>query len=209
MPPEVAANTRQWPLPHRDYAAHRAVLDARIFSGNVARLAVAWSVPINVSAGNFDNAACNPVILDNPVHFQNRMTIQPSVFNDTVYLGTLPGSQGCTGYPGGVIPHIFALDQATGEIRWAFSTIDSEDLWGDPRQHSGGGIWYPPSIDVVRGLVFAGTRNPAPWPGNNGASRPGPNLYTSSVVQPRTPSIRLSLRLSCIRIVPLWPRPTA
>jgi outer membrane protein assembly factor BamB len=253
VPPEVAANAHQWPLPHRDYAANRAVLDSRIFSGNVARLEVAWSVPIDISEPfGWGKAACNPVILDNIVYFQNLqsdvqaidlstgeiewerkfnrgnigpngvavgwgkvfgavgltefvaldaqtgeqlwsfkppretcgegMTIQPSLFNDTVYLGTLPGSQGCPGYPPGVGARIFALDQATGAIRWEFDTIESEDHWGNPSANGGGGIWYPPSIDIVRGLVFAGTGNPAPWPGSNGASRPGPNLYTCSVV---------------------------
>jgi len=254
VPPEVAANTNQWPLPHRDYTASRTVLDSGIFWGNVAQLELAWSVPISsVNTYNSGLAACNPVILDNTVYFQNLgsdvqaialttgavkwehkfrrsnvgpngvavgwgkvfgavgmaelvaldaqtgeqlwsfsapnspcegVILQPSVFNDTVYLGTIPGggTSGCSSYPPGVGCRIFALNQATGEIRWQFDTIDSADHWGNPSQNGGGGIWYPPSIDVVRGMIFAGTGNPAPWPGNNGASRPGPNLYTSSTV---------------------------
>ncbi|HIC29619.1 MAG TPA: hypothetical protein EYO85_09325, partial [Rhodospirillales bacterium] len=50
----------------------------------------------------------------------------------------------------------------------------------------GGGVWYPPAFDMDRGITYWGIGNPAPWPGTeefpNGTSRPGPNLYTSSVV---------------------------
>jgi glucose dehydrogenase len=80
---------------------------------------------------------------------------------------------------------IWALDVETGERVWTFDTVPG-DLWGDPEVNSGGGAWYPPAIDPERGLVYWGTANPAPFPGNptapNGSSRPGPNLYTDSVV---------------------------
>jgi outer membrane protein assembly factor BamB len=52
--------------------------------------------------------------------------------------------------------------------------------------NSGGGAWYPPAVDPEAGTVFWGIANPAPFPGTaefpNGSSRPGPNLYTDSVV---------------------------
>jgi glucose dehydrogenase len=61
-----------------------------------------------------------------------------------------------------------------------------EGLWGHPEVNSGGGAWYPPVVDVERGLVYAGIANPAPFPGTeefpNGSSRPGDNLYTDSIV---------------------------
>jgi hypothetical protein len=88
VPPEVAANARQWPLPHRDYAAHRAVLDSGIYSGNVARLEVAWSVPITASEARFGKAACNPIILDDAVYFQNLQS------------------------------DVHAIDLATGAVKW-------------------------------------------------------------------------------------------
>ena len=79
-----------------------------------------------------------------------------------------------------------ALDAETGDKVWTFDTVASPDLWGNPEVNSGGGSWYPPSIDVERGLVYWGIANPAPFPGTpefpNGSSRPGPNLYTDSVV---------------------------
>jgi outer membrane protein assembly factor BamB len=51
--------------------------------------------------------------------------------------------------------------------------------------NSGGGLWYAPSVDSS-GRVFMGVANPAPYPGTpkfpNGSSRPGPDLYTDSLV---------------------------
>ncbi|MCJ7444427.1 MAG: PQQ-binding-like beta-propeller repeat protein [Methanotrichaceae archaeon] len=46
--------------------------------------------------------------------------------------------------------------------------------------------WYTPALDLETGLMFWGVGNPAPWPGTpkypNGSSRPGPNLYTDSIL---------------------------
>jgi outer membrane protein assembly factor BamB len=111
--------------------------------------------------------------------------IQPVVVNGLVLVSTVPVSIGGIYTPGdhGVI---HALDASTGDVRWTFDTVDSEDLWGNPEVNSGGGAWYPPAIDTERGLAYWGVANPAPFPGTsefpNGSSRPGPNLYTDSVV---------------------------
>ena len=111
--------------------------------------------------------------------------IQPTVFDDIVFVSTVPVSIGGIYVPGdrGVIQ---ALDAATGEVRWTFDTVEGDDLWGDPGVNSGGGAWYPPAIDPVARVVYWGIANPAPFPGTpehpNGSSRPGPNLYTDSAV---------------------------
>lgn len=89
-------------------------------------------------------------------------------------------------YTGGDTGMIHALDVQTGAVLWRFDTVDSEDVWGNPEVNSGGGAWYPPAIDVVRRMTYWGTGHPAPFPGTaefpNGTSRPGPNLYTDSVL---------------------------
>ena len=106
--------------------------------------------------------------------------IQPTVYDGKVFLSTK------TNYRGNATGMIYALDSETGGIKWRFSTVKSEDIWGNPEINSGGGVWYPPSIDINRGITYWGIGNPAPWPGTaefpNGTSRPGPNLYTDSVV---------------------------
>jgi len=61
-----------------------------------------------------------------------------------------------------------------------------QDLWGNPSVNSGGGLWYAPSFDA-HGDIYMGIANPAPIFGTKsyplGSSRPGPNLYTDSVVK--------------------------
>ncbi len=110
--------------------------------------------------------------------------IQPVVYDGIVLVSTVPVSIGGI-YKGGDRGVLHALDAATGEVRWTFDTT-TDDLWGNPAVNSGGGAWYPPSIDAERGQVVWGIANPAPFPGTpefpNGSSRPGPNLYTDSAV---------------------------
>ncbi|MEX2431002.1 MAG: PQQ-binding-like beta-propeller repeat protein [Dehalococcoidia bacterium] len=112
--------------------------------------------------------------------------IQPIVYDDLVFMSTVPGSSVQDFYAGNATGKAYALDQETGEIVWQFDTVESDDLWGHPEINSGGGAWYPPSIDTERGMTYWGIGNPAPYPGTpeypNGTSRPGPNLYTNSVI---------------------------
>lgn len=111
--------------------------------------------------------------------------IQPTVAAGLVLASTVPISVKGQ-FAGGDRGILWALDAETGEKVWSFDTIKSDDLWGNPEINSGGGAWYPPAIDVERELVYWGIGNPAPFPGTeefpNGTSRPGPNLYTDSVV---------------------------
>ena len=113
------------------------------------------------------------------------INIQPIVYDGLVYLSTAPRSEKGL-YLGDGVGIIYALDQETGDIVWSFNTVDSDDIWGNREVNSGGGAWFPASIDTERGLTYWGVGNPGPWPGTeefpNGSSRPGPNLYTDSVV---------------------------
>ena len=52
--------------------------------------------------------------------------------------------------------------------------------WGNSTEFGGGTIWAWPAIDTENNVIFFGTGNPSP--DLNGATRPGPNLYTDSVV---------------------------
>ena len=93
------------------------------------------------------------------------------VFQSTV--GYVPAGRGA----------IYALDAATGEVRWKFVTI--EHSWRFPLEAGGGGLWYPVSIDS-RDRLYGGTANPTPWGGTprrpNGAVFPGPVPYTDSLL---------------------------
>ena len=111
--------------------------------------------------------------------------IQPVAYGDLVFASTVPVSA-AGAYKGGDRGVLYALRQDTGEVAWSFDTVDSADLWGHPDINSGGGAWYPPAIDVDRGRTYWGIANPAPFAGlpdfPNGSSRPGPNLYTNSLL---------------------------
>ncbi len=110
--------------------------------------------------------------------------IQPVVADGLVLASSVPVSIDGIYTPGdrGVVS---AIDATTGEVRWTFDTVRG-DLWGHPEVNSGGGAWYTPAVDLERRLVYVGVANPAPFPGTpewpNATSRPGPNLYTNSLV---------------------------
>lgn len=100
-----------------------------------------------------------------------------------------------------------AYDAKTGEERWRWY-VTKEDGWegefaentpdGEPLNRDiaaekaaapkhrvawkvgGGSLWMTPAYDAASGLIFLGTGNPAPQ--NFGATRPGDNLYTMSLV---------------------------
>jgi glucose dehydrogenase len=110
--------------------------------------------------------------------------IAPVAYDELVYLSTEPVST-TSSYLGGVNGTFYALDQATGAVVWSFATVEDSSLWGHSDINSGGGAWYPPTIDVERDVMYWGVGNPAPYPGTeqfpSGSIRPGNNLYTSSV----------------------------
>jgi len=118
-------------------------------------------------------------------------------------LGAVVGIAGKYGRRG----FLAAYDVDTGEQRWQFDTIPEQGWEGDfvattpdgeilPRdieaekaaveyyadawRYGGGSAWSTPAIDHDTDTLFFGTGNPSPQ--MEGSSRPGDNLYTSSLV---------------------------
>jgi glucose dehydrogenase len=112
----------------------------------------------------------------NPAEF---IFMQPIVYDNVVYIATSPAA-----YIGGTRGILFALDAESGAVLWQWDTT-TDNLWGSARVNAGGGVWCRPSVDDA-GNIYFGTGNPAPWPEFGTApdegTRPGPNLYTSSMV---------------------------
>ena len=104
------------------------------------------------------------------------VNVAPVVWKGLVLLSTV-------GYPAFGRGAVYALDTKTGAVEWKFDTI--KEPWRHPREAGGGGLWNPVSVDDD-GRVYAGNSNPAPWGGTperpNGASFPGPALYTDSLL---------------------------
>ena len=102
--------------------------------------------------------------------------VAPVVWKGLVFTSTV-------GYAPRGRGRIYALDAATGAVRWAFDTI--KDPWLHPLEAGGGGLWYPVSVDAG-GHLYAGNSNPTPWGGTparpNGAAFPGPVPYTDSLL---------------------------
>jgi outer membrane protein assembly factor BamB len=110
--------------------------------------------------------------------------IAPGYHDGLVYVSTVPTNASAT-YEGGGAGTLWALDAKTGKKAWKFDTVP-KSLWGNPKVNSGGGLWYTPAFDE-KGSMYFGVGNPAPFPGTpkfpSGTSRPGPNLYTNSIVK--------------------------
>jgi outer membrane protein assembly factor BamB len=108
----------------------------------------------------------------------------PGYRNGIVYVSTVPTNVNAE-YPAGGGGVLWALDAKTGKKLWHFNTAP-DDLWGNKKVNGGGGLWYAPSFDA-KGSMYFGTGNPSPFPGTGkypwGSSRPGPNLYTNSMVK--------------------------
>ena len=109
----------------------------------------------------------------------------PQLYGGKVLISTIPGNS-TSYYTAGAYGTVYALSAATGKTLWSFSTVKGGSrLWGNPQLNGGGGLWYPPAVDS-QGRVFIGVANPSPYPPTsadpNAESRPGPNLYTDSLV---------------------------
>jgi len=109
----------------------------------------------------------------------------PLAVKDKVLIGSQGGE-----WP--VIGTLFAVDADSGKTAWEFHPITDDAkthaTWGnDSWKTGGGGAWQPGTYDPNTNTVWWGTSNPAPlfdwgkdW--KTDGSRPGINLYTSSVV---------------------------
>jgi outer membrane protein assembly factor BamB len=83
-----AKNRADWPLPNGDLAGTRAAIGAKIDSGNVSRLRVRWRFPFHARRSYSGIFASTPIVA-----------------GDTVYVQDLRSN-------------VFALDRATGALRW-------------------------------------------------------------------------------------------
>ena len=118
-----------------------------------------------------------------PVTIGYRLTTPPSIHDGKMYVAAAL-SEGHI--PGGLVIKIDAL---SGVVEWVFNTIPqtpsdsgweiASETWGTG-QRAGGGVWTPPAIDTVAGLVYVNAGNPSP--DYDGSARGGANLFTNATI---------------------------
>jgi alcohol dehydrogenase (cytochrome c) len=106
------------------------------------------------------------------------MTLAPLAVHGKILVGASGGERGIRGF-------VVAFDAESGEQAWKTYTIPGpgevgHDTWpGDSWQTGGAPTWITGTYDSELNLTYWGTGNPGPWTGD---TRPGDNLYTTSVV---------------------------
>lgn len=106
------------------------------------------------------------------------MTMAPLVADGKVMVGVSGGEFGIRGF-------VAAYDAISGEQAWKTYTIPapgepgSESWPGDTWQTGGVPVWLTGSYDPELNLAYWGTGNGASWIGD---TRPGDNLYATSVI---------------------------
>jgi len=109
------------------------------------------------------------------------ISMPPLVHGDLVYIGPAGAEWASSGWVG-------AFRVSDGEQVWRFNIVprDGEpgaNTWGaDPavRKHGGGNLWTPMTFDEKKNLLYVPGGNAAPDIYDEG--RPGPNLYTNSLI---------------------------
>ena len=125
-------------------------------------------------------------------------TMAPLCWNGLVFLGSSGGEYGIRG-------SFSAYSAADGRLVWRWWSVSpgwegryaasvngvslhrdlareraDARLHRDSWRHGGGPVWMTPALSPADGAIYLSTGNPAP--NYNGASRPGDNLYTDSIV---------------------------
>ncbi len=107
------------------------------------------------------------------------ITMAPLIYDGVIYVSTEPGGNTKGNYEGGASGVVYAMDLLTGITLWTWNTSKGE-LFGNFAVNSGGGLWYPPSVDEATGVLYLGIGNAGPFP--DASSRPGPNDYANNLV---------------------------
>jgi alcohol dehydrogenase (cytochrome c) len=104
----------------------------------------------------------------------------PVAWNGLVFVGLGGGDWGQRG-------RMLALDAQTGATQWQFNLVPEKgepgyETWKIPEtaEHGGGSTWSSYALDPQAGEIFIPVGNAAPM--FDPDSRPGDNLYTSSIV---------------------------
>ena len=144
-----------------DDRVYVGTLNARLVALDAASGAIRWEVEVA------DNALAYGI------------TSAPLAVDGKIIIGVSGAEAGIRGF-------LDAYDAKTGARLWRFYTVPEpgepgHDTWGGDSWKTGGApTWLTGSYDPNLNLLYWGVGNPSPdW---NGDSRPGDNLYSSSLI---------------------------
>ncbi|MFB6130776.1 MAG: pyrroloquinoline quinone-dependent dehydrogenase [Salinigranum sp.] len=100
-------------------------------------------------------------------------TWAPVPYDGKILNGSAGGEYGIRGF-------VEAVDAKSGERQWRTWTTPKDQWIGDAWKHGASPNWMSVSVDPDTGTLYAAIGNPGP--DVNGLVRPGPNVYSSSVV---------------------------
>jgi alcohol dehydrogenase (cytochrome c) len=140
---------------------------------------VAWAIDAHLLALDMKTGAVawDAIMQDYTAGYAS--TIAPLVVKDKVIVGVAGGEFGIRGF-------IDAYEAQTGRRAWRFYTIPGpgepgHETWSaDAWKIGGAGVCVTGAYDPEQNLVFYGTGNPGP--DYHSESRPGDNLYSTSLV---------------------------
>jgi alcohol dehydrogenase (cytochrome c) len=136
-------------------------LDAHLLALDMKTGAIVWDATLQEYKGGYAS------------------TIAPIVVKDKVIVGSAGGEFGIRGF-------IDAYEAQTGKRAWRFYTIPGpgepgHETWtGEAWKTGGASAWVTGAYDPEQNLLFYGTGNPGP--DYHSESRPGDNLYATSLV---------------------------
>jgi PQQ-dependent dehydrogenase (methanol/ethanol family) len=100
-------------------------------------------------------------------------TWAPVVYDGSILNGSAGGEYGVRGF-------IESIDAETGEQEWRTWMTPKEQWIGDSWKNGAATNWMTITVDPETDTLYANVGNPGP--DVNGAVRPGPNVYSDSVV---------------------------
>lgn len=102
-------------------------------------------------------------------------SVDPVYYNGVLYIGSAGSESGARGFEE-------ARSAKTGAVIWQHFTVPEAGAPGSwlYGHHGGGDVWGTPTLDPAAGVVYIGVGNPSP--DLYGGNRPGPNLYTDSIM---------------------------
>ncbi len=162
-------------------------------SGHAARIVVATNdghlLKLDPKTGTLDKSFGQNGVIDLAAGIMEkfgggyRPGATPAIYKNIAILSPTTGEQGRYGVPGD--PRAF--DLITGKELWRFHTVprpgeENFGTWGlnGWQDRRGPGSWVPITVDTERGIVYIALGNATDQ--NYGGSRPGDDLYATSVI---------------------------